>query len=192
MLIAIPLVLVGYALGSLSASYYLTRLISGKDIRSLGSGNAGARNIGRVYGWKGFALVLILDAGKGALAAGLGLIFAGDLLTAILCGSAAVVGHNWPIQLGFKGGRGLATALGFALVVDPLLTALCALATIVVLVLWRKPAVSGLFGVVASPLVAIALQRTGAEIAGLAVLVVITLVAHRNDAAHLAADRVGQ
>ena len=104
------LVLFAYALGCLNAGYYLLRWRDGRDIRQLGSGNAGARNAGRVLGRGGFALVFALDAAKGLLA-----VLAARWLShdaAALCALAAVLGHAYPIQLGWRGGKGVATAIG--------------------------------------------------------------------------------
>jgi glycerol-3-phosphate acyltransferase PlsY len=108
---------VAYLLGSVSGSLLLGRLV-GVDIRTRGSGNAGGTNAFRTLGWK-FALgVVAVDAGKGALAAWLGLALHrpdSPLSTEALgfaCGAAAAIGHTWPIFFGFRGGKGAATLVG--------------------------------------------------------------------------------
>ncbi|KFN42649.1 glycerol-3-phosphate 1-O-acyltransferase PlsY [Arenimonas oryziterrae] len=120
MLIAV-LVVVSYVLGSLSGSLLLGRL-RGVDIRTQGSGNAGGTNALRTQGWK-FALgTVIVDVGKGALAAGLAAIFAAPAAresAILLCVLAAVVGHVWPVFHGFRGGKGAATLVGGLLVAWP-------------------------------------------------------------------------
>ena len=119
---------VAYLLGSLSGSLLLGRL-RGIDIRQSGSGNAGGTNALRVVGWR-FALgVVVIDVGKGALAALLGLAPIGgtaatpfDAVTvAAACSFAAVIGHCWPVFFGFRGGKGAGTALGAGLVLAPAL-----------------------------------------------------------------------
>ena len=101
-----------YGLGCANAAYYLVRARTGLDIRAHGSGNAGARNAGRLLGPGGFALAFTLDAGKGVLAVLLAATLGHAALTAALSGLAAVAGHLWPVQLGGRGGKGLATSVG--------------------------------------------------------------------------------
>lgn len=109
-----------YVLGCLVAAYYVARWRHGVDIRASGSGNAGARNMARVYGLSDAALTLVLDAAKGAIAVLAGLYFVGPDWAAVVALCAAMVGHIWPAQLGFHGGKGAATGLGGILVLDPL------------------------------------------------------------------------
>lgn len=98
-----------YLLGSVSGSLLLGRFRR-VDIRTLGSGNAGGTNAFRTQGWK-FALgVVLIDIGKGLLAAWLGSRISMD--AAWLCGALAVIGHVWPIFHGFRGGKGAATLVG--------------------------------------------------------------------------------
>ncbi len=104
-------ILIGLALGSIPFGLVLTRLAGLGDIRGIGSGNIGATNVLRT-GNKPLALAtLVLDAGKGALAVGLAWWLLGPAW-APLAGLAAVVSHMHPVWLGFKGGKGVATALG--------------------------------------------------------------------------------
>lgn len=111
--------LIAYLLGSLSGSLLLGRL-KGVDIRGQGSGNAGGTNALRVVGWR-FALgVVLIDIGKGVLAALLPLWLPGPGPLSLWCVLAAVAGHIWPVWHGFRGGKGGATAVGGLLVVFPL------------------------------------------------------------------------
>lgn len=104
--------LASYLLGGFCAAYYVVRLARSADIRTLGSGTAGARNAGRLLGAPGFLLTLALDATKGALAvlATAWLVPGAWPATAALI--AVVAGHIWPAQLGWRGGKGIATILG--------------------------------------------------------------------------------
>lgn len=112
------LILAAYLLGSLSGSLLLGRL-RGVDIRTQGSGNAGGTNAFRTQG-PTFALgVVVVDIGKGALAAWLGLRFAEAGWVAYATAFAAVVGHVWPVWHGFRGGKGAATVIGATLVLWP-------------------------------------------------------------------------
>jgi len=111
------LLLLAYLLGSLSGSLLLGKL-RGVDIRTVGSGNAGGTNALRTQGFK-FALgTVLVDVGKGALAAWLALRFA-DEAWAYACVMAAAVGHVWPVFHGFRGGKGAATIMGGLAVVWP-------------------------------------------------------------------------
>jgi glycerol-3-phosphate acyltransferase PlsY len=110
------LLLTGYLLGSISFSYLIVRLVKGIDIRTVGSHNAGGRNVmlhvGQGWGW----LVGILDTGKGALAAWMGLALGGSPTVGVLAGLMVVLGHNYPFYLGFRGGKGIAASIGALLV----------------------------------------------------------------------------
>lgn len=106
--------LLGYALGSIPFGYLLTRLSGHGDIRTVGSGNIGATNVLRA-GHKGLAaLTLLLDGLKGTLAVILGALIGGAQLpdAGLAAGLAAFLGHIFPVWLGFRGGKGVATYIG--------------------------------------------------------------------------------
>ncbi len=108
--------LLAYLLGSLSGSLILGRF-RGVDIRTRGSGNAGGTNAFRTLGWA-FALgTVLIDVGKGALAAALGFMppaigGVSELAQALACGVACAIGHVWPVFFGFRGGKGAAVVVG--------------------------------------------------------------------------------
>ncbi|MBH0166585.1 glycerol-3-phosphate 1-O-acyltransferase PlsY [Fictibacillus sp. 7GRE50] len=106
------LFVVSYLIGSISFSYLLTKVLRNEDIRNHGSGNAGATNTLRVLGKKPAIAVLLLDCLKGILVVLVALWFTNSSLIAVLCGLVAVIGHNYPVFYGFKGGKGVATAIG--------------------------------------------------------------------------------
>lgn len=140
----------GYLLGSVPFGVLLTRLLTGKDVRTVGSGNIGASNVARAAGKKAGVLTLLLDAAKAALPMLAARALAPDRATgqtfAVIVGLAAFAGHLYPVWLGFKGGKGVATALGVFLVLAPL-PALVALAAFgVAYGLTRIPAVGSLAG----------------------------------------------
>jgi len=120
---------IAYLLGSIVGSLVLGRL-HGVDIRKQGSGNAGGTNALRTRGWR-FALgVVVIDIGKGALAAWIGLLPFGSsiaaetlYLHALTCALCATIGHVWPLYFGFAGGKGVATVAGAFLVLLPLAVA---------------------------------------------------------------------
>lgn len=119
----------GYLLGSISTGVLLSRLFEKRDIRQQGSGNAGTTNMLRVYGRGMAALTLAGDMLKGILAVLLGFALMSDtygsvlgMRGGILGALGAVLGHNFPIFFGFKGGKGIATSFGCLLVIFPLQT----------------------------------------------------------------------
>jgi len=104
----------GYLIGSIAFGMVLTRAMNLGDLRSIGSGNIGATNVLRTGNKKAAALTLLLDGAKGAVAVLLARYFAGDA-AAQIAALAAMIGHCYPVWLGFKGGKGVATFLGILL-----------------------------------------------------------------------------
>ncbi len=111
-------ILLGYAFGCLPFAYMFGKLTKGIDIREYGSGNSGATNALRTLGVKIGVLVLVCDALKGVVAYIISYMIFKDNLLALYAGAGAVMGHNFPIQLGFRGGKGVATSLGVLLISD--------------------------------------------------------------------------
>lgn len=180
----------GYAVGCLNAAYYIVRRRLGSDIRDHHSGNAGATNAGRVIGRRGYLAVLVLDAGKGAGAALVGLVLAGDTGAAV-AGVAAVVGHVWPVQLGWRGGMGVATMIGVMLLIDPLvLLAAIAIASACYAVTRRYMA-SGLVAMATAPVVAALVGRSWTAIVPLTIMLTIMAFTHRGDMREAFAPRTG-
>ena len=120
------LLLVSYLIGAFPTAVVAGRLTRGIDIRRHGSGNAGGTNVWRVLGWKAGLTVSLVDLGKGAVAAGLvphlplAPVPMDPTMLAFVCGIAAVIGHVFPVYVGFRGGKGVATGGGMLLVVAPL------------------------------------------------------------------------
>lgn len=122
MIIEITLILVSYLVGAIPFGLLVGRLV-GADVRLAGSGNIGATNVGRLLGKKLGVLTLVCDVAKGFLPVlGATLVLPATVdkdLIVMLCGLATVVGHMFPLYLKFKGGKGVATALGVFLFVSP-------------------------------------------------------------------------
>ena len=128
MLLLAIIVILSYLIGSIPNSIIISKAVRGIDIRNHGSGNAGGTNVMRVLGWKYGLVVIFLDALKGAIAVVIiSRLFYGPLpfenvspfddftLVQIIAGISAVIGHIWTVFAGFKGGKGIATALGMLL-----------------------------------------------------------------------------
>ncbi len=112
--------LFGYLIGSVPTAYLFARWRHGVDIREIGSGNVGGSNMRALDGVWATILVGVADLAKGALAVWAALLLGLGEGTAGITGVAVVVGHNWPVWLGFRGGRGAASTLGVLLVLFPL------------------------------------------------------------------------
>ncbi|MGH9316913.1 MAG: glycerol-3-phosphate acyltransferase, partial [Thermoanaerobaculia bacterium] len=108
---ALLLLPAGYLLGSISFAVLLVRWRYGKDIRTEGSGNAGATNVLRFHGRELAALVALLDVAKGTAAVLLARLVTADPRYAAAAGLAAILGHVFPLYYGFRGGKGVATAV---------------------------------------------------------------------------------
>ena len=117
------IVVLGYFLGSIPTAYIAGRVLKGVDIRGVGDGNMGAANAFRQLGTKVGVAVGIIDATKGAVAVLIAQAASLPLVAVLLTGTATVVGHNWPIFIGFRGGRGEATTIGvlLTLITQPML-----------------------------------------------------------------------
>ena len=126
--------------------YWLVQWRTGRDVRAQGSGGTGATNTGRALGRGGFFSVLLLDSLKGALAVGVAVWQQQPAAWVCATVVAVIAGHVWPLQLGFRGGRGIATLLGAWLVFAPWALLPCALLTLVVLALVRRFTFAGLVG----------------------------------------------
>lgn len=185
-------VLLGYALGSIPFGLILTRMFGAGDLRAIGSGSIGATNVLRT-GRKGLALgTLLLDAAKGALAVWLTAQW--WPLAAPIAAFGAIVGHCFPVWLQFKGGKGVATALGIALALAWPVALVCAVVWLVVFAVSRISSLGGLTATVAGPLAAWALNYPELILA-LSGIATVVVWRHRANIAQLRAGtepRVGR
>jgi glycerol-3-phosphate acyltransferase PlsY len=115
--------LVSYILGSIPSAVIVSRRVAGVDIRTLGDGNMGARNVKRMIGWRPAIVVAVMDFSKGAVAVLLAQALGLSIGWQVASGAAALAGHGFPIFAGFRGGQGLATTLGALQALSPAATA---------------------------------------------------------------------
>lgn len=148
---------VAYGLGCIPSGYLVVRLRTGRDVRRLGSGSTGGRNVARQLGAEWGLAVGILDMAKGALAAAVGRAVGRRAMPAALVG--VVAGHIWPATLAFRGGRGIAPAFGALAVGDPPVAALSATTFLGGWVATGRTAPGFALGVAAAPLASVALRR---------------------------------
>ncbi len=116
---AVGLALMGYAIGSIPFSFLVARLFGVKDVRAVGSGNVGATNVMRSAGKFPGALALVLDGLKGAATVWLARSFTTSEVDVCIAGLCAVIGHLFPVWLGFRGGKGVATGAGLFIPLAP-------------------------------------------------------------------------
>lgn len=126
------LIIISYLLGGVPFGLLLAKLAGKGDIRKVGSGNVGATNVMRVGGLKLAAATWLLDMAKAAAAVLAAKFVLGNDVFAALCGLAAIVGHNFPVWLKFKGGKGMSSTFGFMLAVNPLFFVVCGIEWLIV------------------------------------------------------------
>lgn len=140
----------GYLLGALPFGLILTRLAGMGDIRTIGSGNIGATNVLRTGNKKVAAATLLLDGAKGAVAVLIAQAYGPDI--AVVAATGALLGHLFPVWLKFRGGKGVATALGILLALSPPVGGLACVTWLLAAVLFRYSSLSALIALAASPL----------------------------------------
>ena len=168
-----------YALGCVQTGYYLVKARTGRDLRQIGSGSTGARNAGRVLGKTGFMLTLLGDVLKGTLAVAVAGALQAPPWAVAASLPAVAMGHVWPIQLGFSGGRGVAVGLGALAVCDLRLLGVLAATTLVAYAACRRFQASGLVGFALLPAAAWTLELPREILAGTTALSCVVLFAHR-------------
>ena len=167
----ITIVLLSYLVGSIPASIWIGRWMYGEDVRKHGSGNAGATNVFRIFGWKAGVLCAAVDLGKGLFAAGViatlhidalpGLsagVFDVPMMVRLIAGLAAVVGHIFPVWAGFRGGKGMNTSCGVLFAISPITTIIALGIFASVLLLSRYVSLASITAAVAFPS-AVAIRR---------------------------------
>jgi glycerol-3-phosphate acyltransferase PlsY len=184
---------IGYLLGSIPFGMVLARLMGLGNLREIGSGNIGATNVLRTGNKAAAALTLLLDGGKGAVAVLLARAWAGED-AAQAAGLAAFAGHCYPVWLGFRGGKGVATFLGLMLALAwPVGIASC-LTWLVTAAVARISSLAALVAAVLAPVWALVLGH-GAAVALAACLAALILWRHRGNIARLRAGtepRIGR
>lgn len=165
MFLLTAIIVFSYLIGSIPTSIIISKAAKGIDIREHGSGNAGGTNVMRVLGWKHGVLVILLDALKGVLAVVVvarlhygsmpfenATPFDDFTLVQIIAGISAVVGHIWTVFAGFKGGKGIATALGMLLMIVTIDILVAVGVFIIVVSFSRYVSLGSLAGAIAVPL----------------------------------------
>ena len=146
------LIAAAYLLGSIPFGLLVVKALGGKDIRSAGSGNIGAANVARNAGWLAGILTLLFDAGKGYLAVWIaGRYTNGSGRWMIAAAVAVVAGHIFPVWLGFKGGKGVATSLGAFLPISAGAVAAAGALWVLVVLFWRYSSLGSIVAATSLP-----------------------------------------
>ena len=170
-----------YFIGCFTTGYYLVRVKTGQDIRSMGSGSAGAKNVGRVLGPPGFVLTVLGDLFKGMLAVWLARKLSNDDLSVALAVPAVVAGHLWPAQLKFRGGKGVTTSLGALLILDFRLALTFVALFGVIFIFARKSLLPAMFAFLCMPAACWYFTQDDIRIGAVAALSAAILFAHRKN-----------
>ena len=175
----LALVAAGYLLGSMPFGYWTVRLLRHEDIRTKGSGNIGATNVWRQYGWKLGLPIIVLDVAKGFVPALLGIPLVDDL-TGVLAGAAAMAGHWRPLFLKFeRGGKTVATAAGVFFAVAPLVGLTAVAIWLVVFLVSRYASLASMVSGVAMPVVAWLYGEPWPTVTFAAIAAAVVVLLHR-------------
>jgi glycerol-3-phosphate acyltransferase PlsY len=190
MTLEILFVLIGYAIGCLQSAYFIGRIFGKIDIREHGSGNAGMTNVTRVMGAKAGIAVLLLDVAKAMAAIMLAnYVFHGRLygmqgieyLPGLLTGLGVILGHNFPFYLKFRGGKGIASTLGLALMFDWRALAVAAGVGIIMLVVVKYMSLASMLGLTALAVTATIIFYEPAIIAVAWIIAALGFFTHRKN-----------
>ena len=180
--------IIGYLLGSVPSGVLVGRLWRGVDVRQFGSGRTGAANVLRTIGWRAAVIVTFLDVGKGAAAMAVGGLL-GAAPGHVAAGVAVLAGHNWPVSVGFQGGRGVMPAMGAALVVAPIAAVVGITLAAVVIGFSRYVSLGSIAGTVGCCSIIVVLAVEGSEPAVFAPLAMagggLIVFQHRDNIARL-------
>jgi glycerol-3-phosphate acyltransferase PlsY len=148
-------IVAAYLIGAIPFGIIFSRLFSDVDVRTVGSGNIGATNVLRAAGKKAAILTLVADSLKGLLPVLIVRTILQDDMTTVLSGAAAVLGHNFPVYLNFKGGKGVATSYGVVFAVAPWTGLFCLAIWLVAALLWRYSSLAALIAFACYPILTV-------------------------------------
>lgn len=176
-------IVVSYLLGSISFSFLMGKMVKKIDIRKHGSGNAGATNTLRVLGLGPALIVLACDIAKGIAAVWIGVWLGdGSAWAPVLSGLAVIIGHNWPVFFGFRGGKGIATTIGVLATLCFIPALFAGIIAILSIVIWRYVSLGSLLFTTLTPIFLLLLRTHSDEILWASVVIfVLAAVRHRTN-----------
>lgn len=183
---------VAYLLGAIPFGLLLGHITRGIDIRHYGSGNTGATNALRTLGWQASAIVFVLDIAKAVVPVLLARWLISDPAAEVICALAAIAGHNWPVYIGWKGGKGVSSSMGVMLLFSPLTTTVGIVLAAGLIVWSRYVSLGSVAGAVIVALLTLAYAiygsgLPGAYVAFSLVAALLVVVRHRSNIARILA-----
>lgn len=180
--IGLIFVVAAYLIGNLNFAYILVKFLKNEDVRNYGSGNAGTTNVLRVMGKNVAIPVFLLDALKGCIVIVVGRYVLGlDELFLVFGGIAVVAGHNWPVFLQFRGGKGTATSLGVFFTYDWQVAIMALMIGLIVLAIWKMVSLTSMVGMTMVPVFSFLFGRSTIEIVFSFVLCFFSIFQHRKN-----------
>ena len=183
------LILLAYLIGSIPMGLIFGKLIWKKDLRRFGSRNIGATNAWRIIGKKAGLLIFFLDFLKGEVGALLGAVIIGTPAAMVLGGFFAIIGHIFPLFIGFKGGKGVATGLGVLAILMPKVTAIVFIVWLVLVLLTRYVSIGSVVAAVLAPILAACFKAPAEFFAFALAAAVIIVWRHRDNIKRLKEGR---
>jgi glycerol-3-phosphate acyltransferase PlsY len=177
----IIITIISYFLGSIPPGYLISKIVQGKDIRHFGSGNIGATNVGRTMGAKWGFITLFLDIAKGAAPVLLARYLIGSNLFIAIAGIMAIIGHNFSIFLKFRGGKGVATALGVFLALAPIAVFPALAVFIIMFLIFKFVSLGSISAAATFPLFTYFLSYPNEIIMGAIIGSLLIIFAHRSN-----------
>ncbi len=177
-LTTISIIIISYALGCLTGAYYIVRYMMKKDIRQLGSSNVGATNVARYLGQHGFLATIVIDSAKVAIAIAVTASIIDNEKYFMLSALCVMLGHLFPVQLRFHGGKGVVVYLATALIVSPITIAVMAIVMGILYASSRKYKMAGVISMATIPLSSLFFEKDPIITVGLLLLLIIVVLAH--------------
>jgi len=165
----------GYLLGSIPTAYLMARMVSGIDLRKVGSGQSGSSNLTRMTSLRVSLPVIFVDLVKGMILMWVARLLGLDITIQVAAGLAAIIGHNWPVFLRFNGGRGIITTLGVILFLDPRLAGIALAITGIGVLITHGTAVGVLISLIVLPLISWGFANPPAFTLGLVAFLLIAV-----------------
>lgn len=154
----LAVIIISYVLGNFATSYILGKMYKNIDIRKHGSGNAGATNALRVLGKKLAAVTFLIDALKGVLAVIIGGLILGET-GRLIAGIFVVIGHNWPVVLKFKGGKGIASTIGVVISINYQVALICIIIGLIIVIKTKYVSLGSVTAMSLLPIITIIINR---------------------------------
>ncbi len=178
-ILGVLLLVIAYVMGSIPFGLIVGKMWAKVDVRQHGSGNIGVSNVFRTIGPLPAVVVLAFDAGKGALPVLLAVQVFPDSIWGLATGIAAIIGHNWPAFLRFKGGRGVATTIGVILTLSPIVALILFVLWVITLAVSRYISLASMIAALAFPLLVYFWRISGTYLALSILISVFVIYRHR-------------